>query len=65
MGELIQFPIRIRPSSYWLLYDAWAQDGHWETCSSCARAECFRAGCWFIACTHHSKNREDAHDRTD
>ena len=59
MGELIQFPFRIRPTDYWCFYDAWARDGYWESCSNCKRVECFRAGCWFVACEHHTENRKE------
>ncbi|MDO4989331.1 MAG: hypothetical protein Q4E45_02385 [Eubacteriales bacterium] len=56
MGEIIPFPIQIKPTDYWLVYDSWALNGYWKTCEDCRRSECFHAGCWFIACTHHSKN---------
>ena len=56
MGEIIPFPIQIKPQDYWCFYDSWALNGHWETCEDCRRNDCFRAGRWFIACTYHSKN---------
>ncbi|MCR5135636.1 MAG: hypothetical protein K6C12_00860 [Oscillospiraceae bacterium] len=62
MGELIPFPIQIRPTDYWCFYDPWAQDGYWMNCCSCKRRECFCAGHYFVACTHHTDNKKESED---
>lgn len=56
MGELIPFPIRIRPTDYWKFYEPWAMGGYWQSCTNCRRADCFRAGKGFIACAYHTSN---------
>lgn len=59
MGEIIPFPIQIKPTDYWCFYEPWAPGGRWTTCDDCKRSECFRAGHYFIACEHHTKNKTD------
>lgn len=56
MGEVIPFPIQISRTDYWQFYEPWAKDAYWVTCETCKRAECFRAGHWFVACKYHSGN---------
>ena len=56
MGEIILFPIRIRPTDYWKFYEPWARGGYWQSCTNCRRADCFRAGKGFIACAYHTEN---------
>ena len=55
MGDIVRFPIPPpAPNDYWLHYPSWAPGGYWATCETCRRADCFRHGHWFIACTHHT-----------
>ena len=56
MGELIPFPIRIRPTDYWQFYDEWPVFGYWASCTDCRREECFRSGKGFVACAYHTRN---------
>ena len=56
MGEIIEFPIRIRPTDLWQYFEPWAKDGHWQSCLDCRRAECFRSGRSYVACEGHSAN---------
>lgn len=56
MGEIIPFPIRIRPTDYWQFYEPWAVNAQWQSCTDCRRPLCFRAGKGFVACAYHTRN---------
>lgn len=56
MGELIPFPIQIRPNDYWQFYDPWAVNDYWMSCTDCRRKDCFRAGKGFVACAYHTSS---------
>ena len=66
MGEIIPFPIQIRPTDYWQFYEPWALNRRWQSCCNCER-ECFRARHGFIACAYHTRNKNppDPYDYSD